>query len=134
MLRLGSTDGAFAEVRPALQQRSTVGFHCDSLPAPQGDCVAAGQQPCPAVPMEQASTGMATPRRLNQITKIAVSRRIACSALYDPAWWTLDPSVSSVGRSVALKHMADRSPPECLQRLLSARPIAHHSPSALSSL
>jgi hypothetical protein len=85
MLRLGSTDGPFSEVGPALQQRSTVGFHCDSLPAPQGDCVPAGQQPCPAAPMEQASTGMATPKRLNQTTKMAVSRRIACSALRDPA-------------------------------------------------
>jgi hypothetical protein len=81
MLRLGSTEGPFAEVGPALQQRSTVGFHCDSLPPPQGDCLPTGQQPSPAAPMEQASTGMATPKRLNQIATMAVSRRITCSAL-----------------------------------------------------
>jgi len=82
MLRLGSADdGPFAAVGAALQQRSTVGFDCESLPAPQGACVPAGQQPCPAAPTEQASTGMATPKRLNQIAKMAVSRRITCSAL-----------------------------------------------------
>jgi hypothetical protein len=34
--------------------------------------------------MEQAPTGMATPKKVNQIANMAVSRRITCSALCDP--------------------------------------------------
>jgi hypothetical protein len=84
MLRLGSTDGPEAEVGPALQHRATVAFHCDSPLPPHGDCVRTGQQPSPATPMEQASTGMATPKRLNQIAAMAVSRRITRFALRSP--------------------------------------------------
>jgi hypothetical protein len=85
MVRLDSTDGPDAEAGPALQQRLTVvEFNCDS-PPPHADSVPNGQQPSPATPMEQASTGTATPKRLNQIAKMAVSRRITCSALRDPA-------------------------------------------------
>jgi hypothetical protein len=73
MLRRGSTDGPEAEVGPALQQRLTVAFHCGSPLPPQGDCVRTGQQPF--APMEQATTGMAAPKRLNQIARMVVRRR-----------------------------------------------------------
>jgi hypothetical protein len=81
MLRLGSTDTLGAEVVPTLQQTPTVAFHCDSPLLPHGDCVRTGQQPSAAAPREQASTGVATPKRLNQIARMAISRRIALSAL-----------------------------------------------------
>jgi hypothetical protein len=85
VLRLGSTDGPEAEVGPALQHRLTVAFHCDSpLPLPHGDCICTGQHPSAATPMEQASTGMATPKRPNQIAAMAVSRRITRSVLRSP--------------------------------------------------
>ena len=45
-------------------------------PPAQGDRVCTGQQSPSVTPMAQASTGMATPRRLNQTARIAVSRRI----------------------------------------------------------
>ena len=75
MLRLGSTDSPEVEVGPALQHRATVAFHCDSPLLPHGDCVRTGQQASATTPMEQASTGMATPKRLNQIARMAVRRR-----------------------------------------------------------
>jgi hypothetical protein len=97
MLRLGSTDSTYAEVGPALQQRPTVAFDCNPLrPPAHGDCVCAGQQPSP---VEHASTGMAAPTRLNQMARMAVSRRNTCSTLCGPDLQTLDPAVSSVKSS-----------------------------------
>lgn len=81
--RLGLTASADEEVGPALQQTSTVAFDWRTLLSPHGICVPAGQQ-LSASPTEQASAGIATPRRLNQTARMAVSRRITRSALCDP--------------------------------------------------
>jgi hypothetical protein len=98
MLRLGWTDGPGAEVGPALQQSLSVAFHCDSPLPPHGNCIRTGQQPFPVTPMEQASTGMATPKRLNQIASMAVSRRIALTNPPRFGCMTLNSRASSVNR------------------------------------
>jgi hypothetical protein len=79
MSRLASTNTTGAEVGPALQQTPTVAFDCDSPLLPHGEYVRSGQQPSPATPREQASAGMATPKRLNQIARMPVSRRSTVS-------------------------------------------------------